>query len=212
MRRGDRTADINQPVERRHEAALKKSTLDRRIPRPVRRRRVRGLAEEHADLLPGLADRGAGGACKTRRQRLGAAFDAPCDPVGRVDRAARKDIDAGHKPRRQRPPADQHFEAFAALRATRSARRRRAAGPRVAARFIRRQFPNGCVVHHATMRDSRAGRSSDCGQAGLRRARSIAAIQMPSARRSSSKPYCSGREFSMTALRIVTPLGDTATE
>src|SRR5205823_9800870 len=69
-------------------------------------------ADDDADLLPGLAQRGAGAAHEARRQFVAAGLDAPRLIVVAVDCAAGKDPDAGHELDMPRPPPGEELEAL----------------------------------------------------------------------------------------------------
>src|SRR4051794_29422647 len=81
-RRGDRAADIGQGVDRSEDALLGIGRLDwsergmwRGGSGGGRGSSAAGAADQHADLLPSFAQRGAGAAQQARRQMRPAAFD-----------------------------------------------------------------------------------------------------------------------------------------
>ena len=112
VRRGDRPPDIGQQIQCRDETAFAIGSFD--LP-GGRRRRVRPSrsAHQHPDLFPGLAQRRTGRARETEPQRIATRFDTPGDPVGRIDRTARKDVHPGHEFDMQRSAAREDFEILA---------------------------------------------------------------------------------------------------
>lgn len=167
MRWGDRPADIDQPIDRRDETACAIRRFDRGPSRPILHRLFGWLADKHADFFPGLADRCARRMREPGREALGAALDAPWLSIGHIDRTTRKDIDAGHKSRRQRPPPDEDFEivAFTAQQNQRGG----IAWPHRARPLLlgRAELASQCVVHRRIMRDIASKRSRQMPLAGV---------------------------------------------
>ncbi len=99
--------------------------LDRR--QPARRRSRAGPTDQDANLLPGLAQGGAGRAHEARRQMLAAGLDPPRLVVLAVDRAAGEDVNPGHELDMAGTPPGQQFEV--APRAAQQDQRGRVARP-----------------------------------------------------------------------------------
>src|SRR5215471_15657442 len=105
--RGDRAANIGQRSEGGADTAFGVSGFDRAETMPRRAVDSAATANHDADLLPGLAQCGAGAAHQTWRQMLSATFDVPWPLVLGIDRAAGKDIDPRHELDMTRPPPGQ---------------------------------------------------------------------------------------------------------
>src|SRR3954447_4789078 len=98
--RGDGPSDISQYVDRRADTALRIGRLDRAEAVQVLRRggrRPGAPADYHADLLPGLAQRGAGAAGEARRKMSAPGLDPPGLSVFQIDCAAGKYPDTRHE-------------------------------------------------------------------------------------------------------------------
>ena len=92
--RGDRPSDISQYVDRRADTALRIGRLDRAEAVQVLGRggrRPGAPADQHADLLPGLAQRGAGAAGEARR-KMSARRSRPARAFCLPDRLRRREI------------------------------------------------------------------------------------------------------------------------
>ena len=112
VRRGNRPPDIAQQVQCRDDTAFAIGSFD--LPGG----RWRGVlpsrpANQHPDFFPGLTQRRTRRAREAGPQHIATRFDTPGDPVGRIDRTARKDVHPRHEFDMQGSAAREDFEILA---------------------------------------------------------------------------------------------------